>query len=87
MSDERTCIKHSSPWRAARSVRHSVWIGSVTRSKLHNVLGHLPEDTQDQPKSTFKTTFKLNAMDGKAQIKLYATLAPTRLAGLVARRA
>ena len=41
--------------------------------KVRNVLGHLPKDQHDPAKSTMKAAFKLNAEDGIAKLKQYAS--------------
>jgi hypothetical protein len=41
--------------------------------KLRNVLGHLPQAQHDQARSTLKAAFKLDAKEGTAQLKKYAT--------------
>ena len=41
--------------------------------KLRNVLGHLPQAQHDQPRSTLKAAFKLDAKEGTAQLQKYAT--------------
>jgi transposase-like protein len=41
--------------------------------KVRNVLGHLPKDQHDQAKSTMKAAFKLNAEEGIAKLKQYAS--------------
>ena len=41
--------------------------------KVRNVLGHLPKDQHDQAKATMKAAFKLDAEEGMAQLKQYAS--------------
>lgn len=41
--------------------------------KVRNVLGHLPKDQHDQAKSTMKAAFKMNADEGMAKLKQYAS--------------
>ena len=41
--------------------------------KLRNVLGHLPKEQHDQAKSTIKAAWKLDAADGEAKLKQYAS--------------
>lgn len=41
--------------------------------KLRNVLGHLPKDQHDQARSTIKAAFKLDADEGTAKLKQYAS--------------
>jgi len=41
--------------------------------KVRNVLGHLPKDQHDQAKSTMKAAFQLNADEGIAKLKQYAS--------------
>ncbi len=41
--------------------------------KVRNVLGHLPKDQHDQAKSTLKAAFKLDADEGLAKLKQYAS--------------
>ncbi len=41
--------------------------------KVRNVLGHLPKDQHDQAKATMKAAFKLEADDGIAKLKQYAS--------------
>jgi len=51
-------------------------MGASTIHKVRNVLGHLPKDQHDQAKSTMKAAFKLNADDGIAKLKQYASWLP-----------
>lgn len=41
--------------------------------KIWHVLGHLPRDPHDQAKSTMQAAFKLNAEEGLAKLKQYAS--------------
>lgn len=41
--------------------------------KVRNVLGHLPKEQHDQAKSTLKAAFKLDADEGTAKLKQYAS--------------
>jgi transposase-like protein len=41
--------------------------------KVRNVLGHLPKDQRDQAKTTMKAAFKLDANEGIAKLKQYAS--------------
>jgi putative transposase len=41
--------------------------------KVRNVLGHLPKDQHDQAKATMKAAFKMNADEGMAKLKQYAS--------------
>lgn len=41
--------------------------------KLRNVLGHLPKDQHDQAKATLRAAFKLDADEGTAKLKQYAS--------------
>lgn len=41
--------------------------------KVRNVLGHLPKDQRDQAKTTMKAAFKLDADEGLAKLKQYAS--------------
>jgi transposase-like protein len=41
--------------------------------KVRNVLGHLPKDQHDQAKATMKAAFKLDADEGIAKLKQYAS--------------
>jgi transposase-like protein len=41
--------------------------------KLRNVLGHLPQDQQEQARSTLKAAFKLEADEGQSKLEQYAS--------------
>jgi putative transposase len=41
--------------------------------KLRNVVGHLPEEQQEQAKATLRAAFKLDAKEGTAKLEQYAS--------------
>lgn len=43
------------------------------RSKLRNLLGHLPEARREQARATFKAALKLDVKEGTAKLEQYAT--------------